>query len=581
MFDLSSDSTPSKNPKKIPNTSIATVPLFGISNVSQKETTKTLKQLKDNQNLLNLERKLHQYSQDHRNGESNIAPKETELSNYYECPVCKKYFANFSEVEKHKKSAHQVRNISPKPPAAPTCIIQPTCTVPSTPSTWIHKRKSFESTPLDQQKKIRLQFGPSEIQLENKQDNETITLDTIRLGSIEPVHEIINLDEDESQEKQYKKIKEIGQSGQEKQQHKRKDIVTVMPEGEKFMNGNLKLVVGSHELHTNQKHEKLEQNVQFLKQPDKHTGLVKQQNEQPEKENQLTPLDQQKKIRLQFGPSEIQLEKKQNEIVTLDSIETEPIQEIINLDEDKRNQKERNKQLDTYKAAKLCKKKQSEISEKENYFECPICGQCFVNFSDIELHNRSKHPKQLEKQQQNKKPQREIVILAEDPKQKKQLHQNQTLVTKPPILTDLGNQVTQKNQSSVNIQSLPDQIQSMASKQPILVDLKNQVTQKKQTAIKIKSLPDLLAQITNLQKTNSELNIKHQQSERKNNDYLQTIMHQQKILDQQKLVQGKQDSEVQTRMFNEQMNLQLKQKLEDQRQLYQKQQQLLQVMLRS
>ena len=99
---------------------------------------------------------------------------------------------------------------------------------------------------------------------------------------------------------------------------------------------------------------------------------------------------------------------------------------------------------------------------------------------------------------------------------------------------------------------------------------------KKQTAIKI-SLPDLLAQITNLQKTNSELNIKHQQSERKSNDYLQTIKNQQKALDQQKLVQDKQDSEVQTRIFNEQMNLQLKQKLEDQRKHYQKQEQILQV----
>ena len=46
---------------------------------------------------------------------------------------------------------------------------------------------------------------------------------------------------------------------------------------------------------------------------------------------------------------------------------------------------------------------------------------------------------------------------------------------------------------------------------------------------------------------------------------------------QQKLVQDKQDSEVQTRMFNEQMNLQLKQKLEDQRKHYQKQEQILQV----
>ena len=149
--------------------------------------------------------------------------------------------------------------------------------------------------------------------------------------------------------------------------------------------------------------------------------------------------------------------------------------------------------------------------------------------------------------------------------------------TKPPVLIDLGNQVTQKNQSSLNIQSLPDQIQNIVPKQPIFVDLRNQVTQKKQIAIKIKSLPDLLAQIASLQKTNSELNIKHQQSERKNNDYCQTIMQQQKILDQQKLVQDKQDSEVQTRIFNEQMNMQLKQKLEDQRKHYQKQEQILQV----
>jgi hypothetical protein len=261
LFDLSSDSNPSKSPKKMPNTNIATVQLAGISDLSQK---KALKQLKDKQNLVNLERKLHQYSQDQRNGEPNIAPTETELSKYYECPVCKKCFANFSEVEKHNKSAHQVRNKSPMPPAAPTCIIQPTCTIPPTPSTWIHKRKSFESTPLDQQKKIRLQFGPSEIQLENKQDNETITLDTIRLGSIEPVQEIINLDEEENQVKQHDKTTEIDRSAQEKQQHKRKDIVTIMPEGEKFMNGNLKLVVESHELHTNSKYEKLEPTDQFL-----------------------------------------------------------------------------------------------------------------------------------------------------------------------------------------------------------------------------------------------------------------------------------------------------------------------------
>ena len=184
---------------------------------------------------------------------------------------------------------------------------------------------------------------------------------------------------------------------------------------------------------------------------------------------------------------------------------------------------------------------------------------------------KTKHPKQLEKQQENKKPQREIVVSFVDPKQKQLLqpHKNKNLVTKQPVLVDLGNQVTRKKQSSLNIQSVPDQIQNMVPKQ-------NQVAQKKQTAIKI-SLPDLLAQITNLQKTNSELNIKHQQSERKSNDYLQTIKHQQKVLDQQKLVQDKQDSEVQTRMFNEQMNLQLKQKLEDQRKHYQKQEQILQV----
>ena len=75
----------------MPNTSIAKVPLSGISDVPQKETMKTLKQLKDKQILLNLERKLQQYSQNQRNGEPNIATKETELSNYYECPVCKKY----------------------------------------------------------------------------------------------------------------------------------------------------------------------------------------------------------------------------------------------------------------------------------------------------------------------------------------------------------------------------------------------------------------------------------------------------------------------------------------------------------
>ena len=72
-----------------------------------------------------------------------------------------------------------------------------------------------------------------------------------------------------------------------------------------------------------------------------------------------------------------------------------------------------------------------------------------------------------------------------------------------------------------------------------------------------------MGQISFLQKTNAELNIKLQQSERKSNDYLQTIMNQQKMLDEEKSKFQEYDKHgagFQSKLVQEQMQESLKKK---------------------
>ena len=67
-------------------------------------------------------------------------------------------------------------------------------------------------------------------------------------------------------------------------------------------------------------------------------------------------------------------------------------------------------------------KENQHLQQKQDYFECPICGQCFTNFSEIESHTKLKHQKQQQQIQQVKKKQKndvqheDIVVLEpEDP----------------------------------------------------------------------------------------------------------------------------------------------------------------------
>ena len=38
-------------------------------------------------------------------------------------------------------------------------------------------------------------------------------------------------------------------------------------------------------------------------------------------------------------------------------------------------------------------KENQHLPQKQNYFECQMCGQCFSTFSDIESHMKLKHQK--------------------------------------------------------------------------------------------------------------------------------------------------------------------------------------------
>ena len=42
-------------------------------------------------------------------------------------------------------------------------------------------------------------------------------------------------------------------------------------------------------------------------------------------------------------------------------------------------------------------KENQHLPQKLDYFECPICAQCFTTFSDIESHMKLKHQKQITK----------------------------------------------------------------------------------------------------------------------------------------------------------------------------------------
>ena len=50
-------------------------------------------------------------------------------------------------------------------------------------------------------------------------------------------------------------------------------------------------------------------------------------------------------------------------------------------------------------------KENQHLPQKLNYFECPMCGQCFSTFSNIESHMKLKHQKNQHKLQQNQKQQ--------------------------------------------------------------------------------------------------------------------------------------------------------------------------------
>ena len=63
--------------------------------------------------------------------------------------------------------------------------------------------------------------------------------------------------------------------------------------------------------------------------------------------------------------------------------------------------------LQTYEKQQnmLPDKENQNLPQKLDYFECPICAQCFTTFSDIESHMKLKHQKQQHKLQQNEKQQ--------------------------------------------------------------------------------------------------------------------------------------------------------------------------------
>ena len=76
-------------------------------------------------------------------------------------------------------------------------------------------------------------------------------------------------------------------------------------------------------------------------------------------------------------------------------------------------------------------KENQHLPQKLDYFECPICAQCFTTFSDIESHMKLKHQKQqVKKKQQIDMQQEDIVVLEpEDPLKV----QNPGVLRKPSI----------------------------------------------------------------------------------------------------------------------------------------------------
>ena len=186
--------------------------------------------------------------------------------------------------------------------------------------------------------------------------------------------------------------------------------------------------------------------------------------------------------------------------------------------------------LQAYK--KQQQKQQNMLPDKENqhlpqkldYFECPMCGQCFTTFSDIESHMKLKHQKNQHKLQQNQKQQvkkkqqidmqqEDIIVLEpEDPLKV----QNSGVLTKPNSLQAKSTQLEVSNtnlkqyvkrliiEKATLEQTISKQKQTL-SHHKLLIDNQNKIqTQKEQQDQNQWSAFEV--ELASLEKANSLLN---------------------------------------------------------------------------
>ena len=176
--------------------------------------------------------------------------------------------------------------------------------------------------------------------------------------------------------------------------------------------------------------------------------------------------------------------------------------------------------LQTY--GKPQQKQQNMLPDKENqhlpqkldYFECPICAQCFTTFSDIESHMKLKHQKQqIKKKQQIDMQQEDIVVLEpEDPLKVQNpgvLRKSDILQTKPSQLevsnTNLKEYVKRLIIEKATLEQTISKQKQTLSHHKLLIDNQNKIqTQKEQQDQNQWSAFEV--ELASLEKANSLLN---------------------------------------------------------------------------
>ena len=159
-------------------------------------------------------------------------------------------------------------------------------------------------------------------------------------------------------------------------------------------------------------------------------------------------------------------------------------------------------------------KENQHLPQKLNYFECPMCGQCFTTFSDIESHMKLKHQKQqIKKKQQIDMQQEDIVVLEpEDPLKVQNpgvLRKSDILQTKPSQLevsnTNLKEYVKRLIIEKATLEQTISKQKQTLSHHKLLIDNQNKIqTQKEQQDQNQWSAFEV--ELASLEKANSLLN---------------------------------------------------------------------------